>query len=70
MNENRRIEDTWYVKLYRLWPIVLSIVSIIYLAARVQGKVDEHETRITKLETDMDHIRSNTDLLVEKLIRK
>lgn len=70
MTEHRRTEDSFLFKLYRVWPIVLSLISIIYLAAKVQGKVEDHEQRIVRLESSMDRVLANTDKLVEKLVNK
>jgi len=66
----RRNGDSVMRKIVDLWPVILAVVTLIYGAAMIQGKVADHEVRITKLETGMGAIQSDTDRLVEELINK
>lgn len=69
MNEhNKRYSDTLTSKISKLWPMLVALVSVIVMATTMKNKLDDHESRITKLENSMDRIASNTDRLVEKLI--
>lgn len=77
MEHNRRSEDTMWSKIIKLWPLILSFIVFLMAAGTIKAKVEEnelrvlnHEGRILKLETDMAVVRSNTDLLVDRLIRK
>ena len=77
MPEKRRFDDGFVFKVAKLWPIILSLAALVYTAASTQNKVQNendqiknHEFRITRLENDLSKVRENTDLLVDRLIRK
>lgn len=74
---HRRLDDTVISKLVKLWPLILSFIVFVAAAATIKAKVENnetqinnHEERIIRLETDMTRVRDNTDLLVERLIKK
>lgn len=74
---HRRLDDTVISKLVKLWPLILSFIVFVAAAATIKAKVENNETRINsheeriiRLETDMTRVRDNTDLLVERLIKK
>jgi len=69
-DSGRRDTDKWISKIMNLWPIILAIFSLIVYGTTIKVKVDDHESRITKLEGSMDRIADNTDKLVEELITK
>lgn len=68
MNEhNRRDSDTFTKKISMVLPLVIALVSVIAMATTIKNKVDDHESRISRLESSLDRIALNTDKLVEIL---
>ena len=69
-DHNRRADDTWVSKISSLWPILMAIITIIILGTSLKNKVDEHEFRISKLETSIINIQFNAQRLVDELLDK
>lgn len=66
----RRAADTFTGKLERLWPMIVAIISVVVMATTVKNKVDDHETRLQRLENAMGTIQANTNRLVDELLEK
>jgi hypothetical protein len=54
----------------KYWPLFVALISIITMATTIKNKVDDHEVRISRMETGMAAIQSNTDRLVDELLEK
>lgn len=74
---NRRAEDHWLFKIVKLWPLILSLIVFFVAAGRIQSSVEsnsvrlkDHDERINRLEDSLKKVTENTDLLVEKLVRR
>lgn len=68
MIEYRRRADTPWGKIVSAWPLIVALVSVIVMGTTIKNEVDEHETRLQKLEHSVDVVRSNTDRLVAELL--
>lgn len=69
-DHNKRWDDNPLAKLVSFWPLIIGLVTIISLVATMRAKVDNHEDRIVRLETNMDKVLANTDLLVTQLVKR
>lgn len=70
MTEKRRHEDRLIPKLLKLWPVILTMVTLIFTAATIKAKVEDHESRIARLEiafNDLNLIKNNTDQILRKV---
>lgn len=69
----RRHDDQTLNKIIKFWPLLVFIIGGIVTVAVMQNKVDNHEVRITNVESDikdLQKVKANTDLLVEVLINR
>ncbi len=62
--------DTLSKKISNLWPMIVALISVIAMATTIKNKVDDHETRLQRLEGSMVTIQSDTDRLVSELLDK
>lgn len=67
---NKRFEDSWYGKIASLWPVIMAILAIVVYAVTVKDKVDQHEVRISKIETVLEKMDTKVDRLVDELLDK
>lgn len=65
-----RFDDSFWGKCVKLWPLLVALISVIVMATTIKNKVDDHESRLQKLEGSVDSIRNNTDRLVDELLGK
>jgi hypothetical protein len=69
-DHTRRDSDTLTGKISSLWPMLVALVSVIVMATTMKNKLDDHETRLSRLENSMGTIQADTDRLVSELLDK